>query len=118
MQSTTYTIAEQVGEFGIYGKVELRCEITKDFGKLNVRCSSEFARWQPGILFGATYFLEHSMKSIGLELEIVNIEFNDVDTNNTVIAYVVFQALVEVNMVPIRRKIIFDREQKSFVFPK
>jgi hypothetical protein len=118
MQTATYKIAEQIENYGFFGVVDLKFRITNDYGKINASINAKFARWQPGILFGATYFLEHVMDMAGLDLEIINVEYNDVDTNNTIIAYLVFHALADRSEMPVKRKITFEKGLKSFIFPR
>jgi hypothetical protein len=118
MQTATYKIEEQLGQYGFFAIIEFRFVMTNEFKKIDIVCDGQFTRWKPGILFGANYFLEHILERIGLEIEIIDIKYNDVDTNNTVIAFVVFKALVDATKIAVVRSIVFDKDNKSFMFPK
>ncbi len=113
-----YKIAEQVGNYGIYGEIKLSCEITNRHHKIEISLSEEFEKWRSGILFGAEYYLEHCHMFKGLLIRINNIFFNAVDTNNTVIAYITVQALINATKINTRNNPFFDKNLVAFVFPK
>ncbi|WP_143075752.1 hypothetical protein [Parafilimonas terrae] len=111
-------MAEQIENYGFYGEVEIEFKITEYYRELQMQVDWPFERWRAGILFGATYFLEHSMQRIGLTLRVKNIEYHEVDTTNVIIAYLIYNALLKESDITQRQTIKFDKELKSFVFPK
>jgi hypothetical protein len=111
-------IAEQIGNCGIYGRIELECSIIDFNLPIEISMNTEFERWKPGVLFGANYFMEHINDQVGLKLKVIDLDYHDVDTNNVVIGYLTIMALSEATHYSLRSEISFDRNNKSFLFPK
>jgi hypothetical protein len=118
MNIANYKIAKQVGTHGIYGEIELTFEFTSEHLKVNLSVPENYTRWYSGILFGATYWLEHTIQPLGLNLYIREIKFNEVDTNNTVIAYLTTKALEHATKTSLKGSAFFDEQTVSFVFKK
>ncbi|OQP57071.1 hypothetical protein A3860_10920 [Niastella vici] len=118
MKTGIYKIAEQIGNYGFYGEIEIEVEITSRYQKVELEFDDELERWQSGVLFGATYFLEHCMSRIGLNIRVKEIKYNELDTSNTIVAYLTFKALVSATNLELKSDILFDKEFKAFVFPK
>jgi hypothetical protein len=118
MKRAFYKIGEQIDNYGFYGELEFEYIITSDFGELEVNIDDIYKRWRPAILFGAMYFIEHYTENIGLVINVKNIDYNDVDTTSTVIAYLTVNALLTATGWALSRDIVFDRDKKSFIFPK
>lgn len=119
MKQGSFKLSTQIDNYAFYGYIELTCIVKDDFSReLNLLVPDEFKRWQNGVTFGAQYFLEHVIPSVGLTVEITNMDFHDVDSNNTIFAYVAFNALVNATHLPVKSEITFDKENKSFIFPK
>jgi len=118
MSKGRYRIAEQVQNYGIYGELGLICELTDDTDKIDIILSNDLEKWKPGILFGATYFLENVILDKGLSITLDEINFNEVDTNNTVIAFLTVHALIEATGIKIKTAPFFDIATMGFIFPK
>ena len=118
MKLSYFKIAEQLDNFGFYGEVEIEFDVTSNYNEVSVTLDKSFERWRPGILFGATYFLEHCIERTGLVVNVKNITYNEVDTTNTIIAYLIFNALLKESNVPQKGNINFDKKLKSFIFFK
>ena len=113
-----FKIAEQIDNHGFYGEIELDCTLTSDVWKLKLDLDDLYERWRPGILFAGMYFIEHSTETIGLNIKVIKIRSNEVDTTNTVIAYLTLSALLFATGAVLTRNVFFDKAVKSFVFPK
>jgi hypothetical protein len=118
MKTGIYRLAEQIGNYGFYGEIEIECSITDKYQELELNLDSEFERWRSSVLFGATYFLEHSMERVGLKVKVKNIKYHEVDTTSTILAYLTFKALLDATNLNLKSDVSFDKELKSFVFPK
>ena len=118
MTKAIYRIAEQSGNLGVIGEIELYFEITAEYKGINILIPDDFKRWYPGVLFGATYWIEHNSTPIGLNIEVQKIEHNEVDTNNTIISYLTFHAIENAGIASNKGEIIFNKEIKSFVYKK
>lgn len=117
-KSSYFKIAEQVNNYGFYGEIEIEFILTQNYRELNLLLAEPFERWRPGILFGTTYFIEHCVEQIGIDINVKNIKFNEVDTTNTIIAYLTYNALLKENNLIQKGHINFDKQLKSFVFLK
>ncbi|MBN9296218.1 MAG: hypothetical protein J0I41_04355 [Filimonas sp.] len=119
MKTAFYKIAEQIGNSSFYGEVDLEFVITTNYEELVLSIDDAFALWHPGVLFGARYFLEHSFERIGLRINVKYIKFKEVDTTNTIIAYLVYNALLNATELNVQNsKIKFDENIRSFIFSK
>lgn len=117
MKTAHFKIAEQINNFGFYGEVEIEFRLTNN-KELGLILDERFERWHSGIFFGATYFLEHCMEQVGLIINVKNIEFNEVDTTSTIIAYLTYHALLKETQLTQKGEINFDKQSKSFIFFK
>jgi hypothetical protein len=118
-----FQIADQIGPKGYYGKVALEAEPSEAGGEVTIQFDqTDAARWQSGAQFGIDYALEHvSTRKFfphGGRVRVLRIEGHEVDTNNTVIAYVAAHALFRALGVEPTKRPNFDGSTGAFVFPK
>jgi hypothetical protein len=118
MVKGSFKLSEQISNYGFFGLIELNCIVTENPKNLNVVIPDQFKRWEPGIMFGAKYFMEHLLEQVGIIVEITKVEFHEVDTNNTILAYITFNAMLSATNLQLKNLLLFDKEKKSFVFPK
>jgi hypothetical protein len=120
MNLVTHNIAEQIGDYGIYGEIEMLVAINNEsYQNLNlVPLEPEFKRWEPGIIFGAAFVIEHCKKRIGLDIKVTDIKFNDVDTTNVVIAYITYKAILSAIKLELSSSMFFDKHRILFELPK
>jgi len=118
-----FRIAAQIGAKGYYGKVALKAEPAENNGIIRVDFDATNAnRWNCGAAFGIEYVLEHiSQRKLfpsGGRVFVSAIEGHEVDTNNTVIAYVTAIALLEALGIEPTRRPSFNQDAGIFEFPK
>jgi hypothetical protein len=119
-----FKIAKQAGPRGYFGRVTLDVEPAGKTGALVVDFDDDNAgRWQTGARFGIDYVLEHVPKRTyfpqGLKIHVGCIEGHEVDTDNTLIAYVTANALLEaLGIAEPRKRPNLDEEKGLVVFPK
>lgn len=120
MNVATYKIAEQIGNHGIYGEIEMLVSFNDDKDRrLNLTSlDQQFKKWEPGVVFGATYIIEHCTKAISLNITVTDIKFNDVDTTNVVIAYITYNAILSAIGLQLSSNIYFDKQKILFEFEK
>ena len=119
-----FRIAKQLGVRGYFGRVSLDVEPAESGGDVQIdfdrSCST---RWQRGARFGIAYVFEHIPKRTyfpkGARVHVDCIEGHEVDTDNSLIAYVtanaVFQAL---GISEPKKRPNLDEEHGLVVFPK
>jgi hypothetical protein len=119
-----FKIAKQAGPRGYFGRVSLdaeavagRDDVQVDFDDANAN------RWQSGARFGIDYVLEHISKRDyfpnGIRVHVACIEGHEVDTDNTLIAYVTANALFQaLGIANPKKRPDLNTEQGLIVFPK
>jgi hypothetical protein len=117
MKKGSYKMAEQIDGYGFFGSITLECEVTGNTDVIELTLSSDFEIWRPGIMFGAAYFIEHFPSAIGLSVNIIDIDYNEVETNNTIIAFITLNALLEATQLSATKQVLFEKSKKSFIFP-
>jgi len=123
MKHGEFKVAKQIGAKGYFGRVRLEVDQVTENGNVVVEFDDrQAARWQTGARFGIDYVLDHVSKRAifpnGIRVFVGAIEGHDVDTDNTVIAYVAANALLSALGVEPRKRPDFDELNGSFVFPK
>jgi hypothetical protein len=113
-----YKIAEQIGNKGIYGEIELQCVPNYSSDKVEVILAEEYSKFNAGICFGITYFIENCTSIKGMKVNVISIKSNPVDTNNLVMAYITFFALYKGLELEVKQIPVFIKENASFVFMK
>lgn len=118
MAKAFYRLAEQFNRYGFFGEVNFEFELTENHNQIVLEMDETFKEWYAGIIFGTNYFIEHCPKKIGLSIRIISIDYNEVDTTNTIIAYLIYSALCEEIKLPQTGHITFEKDIQSFVFYK
>ena len=123
MKRGEFKVAKQIGPKGYFGRVRLEVNQGTENGNVVVEFDDrQAARWQTGARFGIDYVLDHVSKKEsfpnGIRVFVDAIEGHEVDTDNTVIAYVAANALLSALGVVPRKRPGFDENNGSFVFPK
>jgi hypothetical protein len=118
MIRTFFRMAEQIDDFGFYLEIEFEFKLSVEYSGVSIHIDNQYERWRPGILFGAMFFLEHSINKKGIEIKIINILYNEVDTTNTIVAFGVIEAIEKKTNLSLTKKPSFDRVSKVFIFPK
>ncbi|PUZ26810.1 hypothetical protein GA0116948_102355 [Chitinophaga costaii] len=102
---------------GCYGEVVLESNVHTNTSATTLRIHDVYDGWRAGILFGCQYFLDHCPKCNGLTVHILNIK-SDAATDNTMMAYLTIQALVQSTGLPVQKEVYFDAVVGAFVFPR
>ena len=118
MSTVIFKIAEQVNNCGIYAEVKLSCISDHHINKVELNLADDTECWRVPILFGIKYFLEHSSKNVGLKIDVHYVYSNEVDTNSLVVSYAIIKAIVKAVGIELINDVYFERQSKSFVFPK
>ncbi|HEX4143929.1 MAG TPA: hypothetical protein VHY91_10375 [Pirellulales bacterium] len=123
MKCGEFKVAKQIGPRGYFGKVRLEVDEVTENGNVVVEFDDHQAsRWRTGARFGIDYVLDHLSKRAifpnGIRVHVGSIEGHEVDTDNTVIAYVTAIALLSALGVEPRKRPDFDENKGAFIFPK
>jgi hypothetical protein len=119
-----FRVAKQAGPRGYFGRVSLNAEPSGQSGDVHVDFDLANAnRWQSGARFGIEYVLEHISKRDyfpnGIRVHVACIEGHEVDTDNTLIAYVAANALFQaLGIANPKKRPDLNAEQGLIVFPK
>lgn len=114
---TSYQIAEQIGERGYFAKVTLSCRLLKET-KLIIGLDEPVKQWENAINFASEYFFLHLKNVQGLEVRIVGIDDNPVDTSPIIIVFVIIRAIEEHLKLGRPSLVEFDKANGLFVFTK
>ena len=114
---TTFQIAEQIGARGFYARVSITCKYSLK-SNLIVSYGSAFTKWKYSIEFACDYIFNHIKGSRGLEINIIDIEDNPVDTSSIVVVFALIKA-IESHLDLQRSSLVeFDKINGVFKFMK
>jgi hypothetical protein len=119
-----FSIARQSGQRGYFGRVSLDVESAESAGDVQIDFDrSCAARWQRGASFGIAYVFVHISKRAyfpkGARVHVDCIEGHEVDTDNSLIAYVTANALFQaLGISEPKKRPNLDEENGFVVFPK
>ncbi|MGO9923692.1 MAG: hypothetical protein ACLQIB_54435 [Isosphaeraceae bacterium] len=118
-----FKIAKQSGPRGYFGRVSLDVEPGEGSGPEVVFDRTCAPRWQSGVRFGIEYVFEHIPKRKdfprGMRVHVDCIEGHEVDTSNTLIAYVTANALFQaLGIDEPKKRPSLDEDRGLVVFPK
>ncbi len=111
-------IAKQLGGRGVYGQIELTCNISGKNHGIDIISPDTLEQWRTAVLSGAEYFMEHSAMKGHLFITVNDIHYNTVDTNKIVITFLTVLALADAFGTKMAVTPFFDKDSIAFVFPK
>lgn len=114
---TTYQIAEQIGQRGYYAQVTIDCLLLKE-SKLIICKNEQVEKWQNAISFACDYFYHHLKMDQGLQVNIIEIDDNPVDTSPIIVVFVLIKAIEKHLKLNTASLVEFDKTSGKFVFAK
>jgi hypothetical protein len=125
MIAGNFEVREQVGPKGYFGRVSLQAEPEAPASGYEIAFDEKHAqRWQTGARFGIEYVLEHIPKKKlfpnGIRILVSCIDGHEVDTTNSIIAYVAANALMEAlqDRVSLNKRPVLKTSEGLVEFPK
>lgn len=117
-----HELAVQHGDWGYYGVVHLEVEIDSGFQGVRVQFVQEKPDWRAGIEFGIAYAYEKTLgaqpRAPGASVTVVEVRGHDVDTTQTVAAFVAARAFLKAVRADTPAGLELKEATGQFVFPK
>ena len=113
-----FRLGVQDGEWGYFGVVSIDVEVTGG-PEIQVSFGSREMRWRAGIVFGLAHAKEKVFgERAGDLVHVIEIRGHEVDTTETVMAYVAANAFFDAVKAERPSALTMDKSAGAFTFPK
>jgi len=114
MELKKYSFIKQIGAKGFYA--EITCKIEFDKSNKAIEIDENCQEWYAGIQFGLQYYKDNSNYN-SINLNIIEIKSNVVDTSQIIVAFCVIKLLEEA-LGKLNKRIEFNEEKCFFEFDR
>jgi hypothetical protein len=113
-----FRLADQHGAWGYFGAVSIDVEI-RSGGGLQVTFDCDELQWRAGVAFGLAHAYEKAVRGRSeAVVRVTEVRGHDVDTTETLMAYVAANAFFNAMKVDPPAALALDRSAGVFTFPK